>query len=162
MLIIFLKQFDLQSFLTISDINFKHSVFFVTVCDVLLLGIPHEAWYVVMLVVFCLGVALTIPSFLPSYLLPRNENLHVDEASSKDSWLPLLCSGNGSRAAYIVFAIDIHGMSKNFQMQNRLYSNAITFCHFLCFSIYRKLWFSNFCIHLFMYMIYWSSYNFML
>ncbi|KAK6782430.1 hypothetical protein RDI58_020226 [Solanum bulbocastanum] len=45
------------------------------VCDELLFGIPHQAWYVVLLVVLCLALALVIPSFLPSYLLPRNQGL---------------------------------------------------------------------------------------
>lgn len=56
------------------------------VCDELLFGIPHQAWYVVVLVVLCLALALVIPSFLPSYLLPRNQGLDAaDHGISKDS-----------------------------------------------------------------------------
>ncbi|KAH6783833.1 caveolin-1 protein [Perilla frutescens var. hirtella] len=42
------------------------------VCDELLLGIPHEAWYVVVLVLLCLVLAFMVPSFLPAFLLPKN------------------------------------------------------------------------------------------
>ncbi|KAI3828436.1 hypothetical protein L1987_02537 [Smallanthus sonchifolius] len=39
------------------------------VCDELALGIPHKAWWVVILAVVCLGVAFVIPSFLSSLLI---------------------------------------------------------------------------------------------
>ncbi|WMV42450.1 hypothetical protein MTR67_035835 [Solanum verrucosum] len=56
------------------------------VCDELLFGIPHQAWYVVVLVVLCLALALVIPSFLPSYVLPRNQGLDAaNHGISKDS-----------------------------------------------------------------------------
>lgn len=42
------------------------------VCDELLLGIPHEAWYVVVLVLLCFVLAFMVPSFLPAFLLPKN------------------------------------------------------------------------------------------
>lgn len=63
----------------------KHIIYNI-VCDELLFGIPHQAWYVVVLVVLCLALALVIPSFLPSYLLPRNQGLNTaNHGSSKDS-----------------------------------------------------------------------------
>lgn len=49
----------------------EHAVFNI-VCDELLLGIPHEAWYVVVLVLLCLVLAFVVPSFLPAFLLPKN------------------------------------------------------------------------------------------
>ncbi|XP_059274834.1 uncharacterized protein LOC132029581 isoform X2 [Lycium ferocissimum] len=63
----------------------KHIIYNI-VCDELLLGIPHQAWYVVVLVVLCLALALVIPSFLPSYLLPGNQGLNAaSHGISKDS-----------------------------------------------------------------------------
>ncbi|CAL0332501.1 unnamed protein product [Lupinus luteus] len=49
----------------------RQFIIFNIVCDELLLGIPHKAWWVVALALFCLGIALTIPYFLPSYMLPK-------------------------------------------------------------------------------------------
>lgn len=56
-----------------------------TVCDELLLGIPHKAWWVVILALLCLGIAFMIPSFLPSYLLPKNPVSRSDDRPSKTS-----------------------------------------------------------------------------
>jgi membrane-anchored glycerophosphoryl diester phosphodiesterase (GDPDase) len=56
-----------------------------SVCDELLLGIPYKAWWVVALAILCLGIAFTVPSFLPLYLLPKNEELQLDRVS-KTSW----------------------------------------------------------------------------
>lgn len=74
--------------------NSSHSIIFsvltnyifLTVCDELFLGIPHKAWWVVVLVLLCLGLAFIIPSFLPSYLLqksqsPRSVNHNVSKVS---------------------------------------------------------------------------------
>ncbi|CAK9158816.1 unnamed protein product [Ilex paraguariensis] len=64
----------------------REYVIYNIVCDKLLLGIPHKAWWVVILVLLCLGLAFVIPSFLPSYLLPRNQSSQsADEIISKDS-----------------------------------------------------------------------------
>ncbi|KAL3498532.1 hypothetical protein ACH5RR_041264 [Cinchona calisaya] len=61
-------------------------IIFNIVCDELFLGIPYKAWYVVILVVLCLGIAFVIPSFLPPHLLPRNQNIHRSgQVVSKDS-----------------------------------------------------------------------------
>lgn len=57
-----------------------------TVCDELLLGIPHKAWWVVVLVVLCLGVAFIIPHFLPSCLLLRDRRREIlNQSVSKES-----------------------------------------------------------------------------
>ncbi|XP_057976452.1 uncharacterized protein LOC131163755 isoform X2 [Malania oleifera] len=53
----------------------RQFVIFNIVCDELLLGIPHKAWWVVILVLLCLGLALFIPCFLPSNLLRRDHNM---------------------------------------------------------------------------------------
>ncbi|XP_020534298.1 uncharacterized protein LOC105632325 isoform X2 [Jatropha curcas] len=50
----------------------RQFILFNIVCDELLLGIPHKAWWVAILVLLCLGWALIIPNFLPTYLLQRN------------------------------------------------------------------------------------------
>ncbi|KAK3012593.1 hypothetical protein RJ639_009246 [Escallonia herrerae] len=56
------------------------------VCDELLLGIPHKAWLVVILVVICLGLAFMIPLFLPSYLLDKSPSPQsVHQIVSKNS-----------------------------------------------------------------------------
>lgn len=67
---------------------FSDSIFFFTVCDELLFGIPEKAWWVVVLVIICLCLALVIPYFLPTYLLQasRNPQSH-NEIDSKDFWL---------------------------------------------------------------------------
>ncbi|KAI3526742.1 hypothetical protein L1887_06004 [Cichorium endivia] len=47
----------------------REMVIYNIVCDELVLGIPHKAWWVVILVIICLGVAFVIPSFLPSLVI---------------------------------------------------------------------------------------------
>ncbi|KAL7608829.1 uncharacterized protein LOC111912600 [Lactuca sativa] len=59
----------------------REMVIYNIVCDELLLGIPHKAWWVVMFVIICLGVAFVIPSFLPSLLITTDR-------------MPLLASKN--------------------------------------------------------------------
>ncbi|KAK2982934.1 hypothetical protein RJ640_006348 [Escallonia rubra] len=64
----------------------RQDVIFNIVCDELLLGIPHKAWLVVILVVICLGLAFVIPLFLPSYLLHKNPSPQsAHQIISKDS-----------------------------------------------------------------------------
>ncbi|KAG8375628.1 hypothetical protein BUALT_Bualt10G0120100 [Buddleja alternifolia] len=64
----------------------REYIMFNIVCDELFLGIPHKAWYVVGLVLFCLILAFLIPSFLPPYLLPKNGNQPLfDPTITKDS-----------------------------------------------------------------------------
>jgi len=60
---------------------FYYSSVDTTVCDELLLGIPYKAWWVVALAVLCLGIAFVVPSFLPLYLLPKNQVLQSDRVS---------------------------------------------------------------------------------
>ncbi|KAI3830850.1 hypothetical protein MKX03_015555 [Papaver bracteatum] len=51
----------------------RELILFNIVCDELLLGIPHKAVWVGVLVFICLGVACIVPSFLPPYLLVRKQ-----------------------------------------------------------------------------------------
>ncbi|KAM7260058.1 hypothetical protein ACFE04_015799 [Oxalis oulophora] len=50
----------------------REFITFNIVCDELLLGIPHEAWWVAVFGVICLVLAFIVPRFLPSYLLLIN------------------------------------------------------------------------------------------
>ncbi|KAL2345665.1 hypothetical protein Fmac_006950 [Flemingia macrophylla] len=63
----------------------RQFIIFNIVCDELLLGIPHKAWWVVALALLCLGISFIVPSFLPLYLLPKNQvpsnNDHVSKTS---------------------------------------------------------------------------------
>ncbi|XP_050230496.1 uncharacterized protein LOC126679500 [Mercurialis annua] len=61
-----------EGFVAIPHVTERQDIIFNIVCDELLLGIPHKAWWVAILVLLCLGFAFIIPSFLPSYLLLRN------------------------------------------------------------------------------------------
>ncbi|KAL6524042.1 hypothetical protein OROMI_031137 [Orobanche minor] len=54
----------------------REYIMFNIVCDELLLGIPHKAWYVAVLALACLVFAFVVPSFLPPFLLPKNGNQH--------------------------------------------------------------------------------------
>ncbi|XP_043718663.1 uncharacterized protein LOC122666686 [Telopea speciosissima] len=53
----------------------RQFVIFNIVCDELLLGIPHKAWWVGVLVFLCLGLALIIPNILPEHLLQKRLSL---------------------------------------------------------------------------------------
>lgn len=53
----------------------SHALSLVTVCDELLLGIPYQAWWVVVMVVLCLILALIIPAYLPPDWLAKNQRL---------------------------------------------------------------------------------------
>ncbi|KAI3468165.1 hypothetical protein Pfo_024828 [Paulownia fortunei] len=64
----------------------REFVVFNIVCDELLLGIPHKAWYVAVLVLVCLVLAFVVPSFLPPFLLPKKGNQPLfDRTVTKDS-----------------------------------------------------------------------------
>ncbi|KAI9195467.1 hypothetical protein LWI28_015119 [Acer negundo] len=67
-----------EGIVAIPHVQEREFIIFNIVCDELLLGIPHEAWWVVILVSFCLVLALTIPYFLPFYLLPKNRSMQSD------------------------------------------------------------------------------------
>uniref|UniRef100_A0A5B6Z1U3 Uncharacterized protein n=1 Tax=Davidia involucrata TaxID=16924 RepID=A0A5B6Z1U3_DAVIN len=61
-------------------------VIFNIVCNELLLGIPHEAWWVGILALLCLGVAFVIPYFLPPFLLRLNRSSQpANQIVSKNS-----------------------------------------------------------------------------
>lgn len=55
------------------------------VCDELLLGIPHKAWWVAILVLLCIGFAFIVPSFLPTNLLQGTQSPRVDRSVAKVS-----------------------------------------------------------------------------
>ncbi|CAJ1960800.1 unnamed protein product [Sphenostylis stenocarpa] len=63
----------------------RQFIIFNIVCDELLFGIPHEAWWVVALAVLGLGMAFIVPYFLPLYLLPKNNVPRTDDHVSKTS-----------------------------------------------------------------------------
>ncbi|XP_050366023.1 uncharacterized protein LOC126784596 [Argentina anserina] len=69
-----------EGVVAIPDAQEREDIIFNIVCDELLLGIPHQAWWVVGFVVVCLVLAFIIPSFLPPFLLRA-----VDQNASKDS-----------------------------------------------------------------------------
>ncbi|XP_076950746.1 uncharacterized protein LOC143623797 [Bidens hawaiensis] len=52
----------------------REVVIYNIVCDELVLGIPHEASWVVILAVVCLGVAFMIPSFLPFVVISTDKH----------------------------------------------------------------------------------------
>ncbi|KAM3323208.1 putative protein isoform X1 [Capsicum chacoense] len=75
-----------EGIVSIPGVKERRHIIYNIVCDELLFGIPHQAWYVVVLVVVCLALALVIPSFLPLYLLPRNQGLNAaNHGISKES-----------------------------------------------------------------------------
>ncbi|KAK3220554.1 hypothetical protein Dsin_014524 [Dipteronia sinensis] len=67
-----------EGIVAIPHVQEREFIIFNIVCDELLLGIPHEAWCVVILVSFCLILALIIPYFLSSFLLPKNRSFQSD------------------------------------------------------------------------------------
>ncbi|KAE9609122.1 hypothetical protein Lal_00020311 [Lupinus albus] len=62
-----------EGFLAKPHVPERQFIIFNIVCDELLLGIPHQAWWVVALALMGLGIAFMVPSFLPSYLLPQKQ-----------------------------------------------------------------------------------------
>ncbi|XP_039054912.1 uncharacterized protein LOC120197456 [Hibiscus syriacus] len=58
-----------EGFVAIPNTKEREFIIFNIVCDELLLGIPYQAWWVVVFVVLCLVLALIIPRYLPLYLL---------------------------------------------------------------------------------------------
>ncbi|KAJ4723492.1 Caveolin-1 [Melia azedarach] len=75
-----------EGIVAIPHVQEREFIIFNIVCDELLLGIPHNAWWVVVLVVICLGLALIVPYFLPPYLLPKNRKLRSEmQHASKES-----------------------------------------------------------------------------
>ncbi|XP_021277723.1 uncharacterized protein LOC110411743 isoform X1 [Herrania umbratica] len=58
-----------EGFVAIPNTKEREFIIFNIVCDELLLGIPYKAWWVVVFALLCLGLALVVPRYLPSYLL---------------------------------------------------------------------------------------------
>ncbi|OMO86638.1 hypothetical protein COLO4_21009 [Corchorus olitorius] len=58
-----------EGFVAMSNAKERESIIFNIACDELLLGIPYKAWWVVVFALLCLGLALIVPRYLPSYLL---------------------------------------------------------------------------------------------
>ncbi|XP_024018832.1 uncharacterized protein LOC21402192 [Morus notabilis] len=81
-----LVSVESEGFVAIPNVLEREFILFNIVCDELLLGIPHKAWWVVVLVILCLGLAFFIPSFLPPYLLQKNPSPRsLDRSASKHS-----------------------------------------------------------------------------
>ncbi|KAF5456441.1 hypothetical protein F2P56_025926 [Juglans regia] len=74
-----------EGIVAVPHVQERQFIIFNIVCDELLLGIPHKAWWVVVLVLLCLGLAFIIPSFLPSYLLQESQSPRIKQDFSKVS-----------------------------------------------------------------------------
>ncbi|XP_054797426.1 uncharacterized protein LOC129302505 [Prosopis cineraria] len=74
-----------EGFVAMPHVPDRPSIIFNIVCDELLLGMPHQAWWVVVLAILCLGIAFFIPSFHPPCLLPENQNFGSTDGISKTS-----------------------------------------------------------------------------
>ncbi|KAF8023232.1 hypothetical protein BT93_F0669 [Corymbia citriodora subsp. variegata] len=70
-----------EGVVAIRDVKERESIIYNIVCDELLLGIPHKAWPVGILVLLCLVVAFIVPSFLPPFLLAKS---HTQQALHED------------------------------------------------------------------------------
>uniref|UniRef100_A0A2P2N9U7 Uncharacterized protein LOC107262298 n=1 Tax=Rhizophora mucronata TaxID=61149 RepID=A0A2P2N9U7_RHIMU len=73
-----------EGFVAILHVPESQEIMYNIVCDELLLGIPHKAWWVAVLVLLCLGLALLIPHFLPSYLLSKGSPEVLNQNVSKE------------------------------------------------------------------------------
>lgn len=75
-----------EGVVAIPHVQEREEIIYNIVCDELLLGIPHKAWWVVILVVICLGLAAVVPYFIPSYLLQKDPSPQlIKDITSKDS-----------------------------------------------------------------------------
>ncbi|KAG2699588.1 hypothetical protein I3760_07G198500 [Carya illinoinensis] len=74
-----------EGIVAIPHVQERLFIIFNIVCDELLLGIPHKAWWVVVLVFLCLGLAFIIPSFFPSYLLQESQSPRIKQKFPKAS-----------------------------------------------------------------------------
>jgi len=75
-----------EGVVAIPNVEERKEVIFNIVCDELLLFIPQYAWWVVILVVLCLGLAAMIPHFLPSYFIrTKRSPQSASRITSKDS-----------------------------------------------------------------------------
>lgn len=74
-----------EGVVAIPHVQEREEIIYNIVCDELLLGIPHKAWWVIFLVIICLGLAAVVPYFLPSYLLQTDQSPQlIKEITSKD------------------------------------------------------------------------------
>ncbi|KAF7817093.1 putative transmembrane protein [Senna tora] len=76
---------DPEGFVAIPHVPERQFIMFNIVCDELLFGIPHQAWWVVVLAILCIGIAIIIPFFLPPCFLPKNQNFRSADHVSKTS-----------------------------------------------------------------------------
>ncbi|CAI0409049.1 unnamed protein product [Linum tenue] len=60
-----------EGVVAIRNVPERETIIFNIVCDELLLGIPHKAWWVGVLVLLCLVAAFIIPRLLPTLVLPE-------------------------------------------------------------------------------------------
>ncbi|KAB1204329.1 hypothetical protein CJ030_MR8G014220 [Morella rubra] len=74
-----------EGIVAIPHVDERQFIIFNIVCDELLLGIPHKAWWVAILVLLCIGFAFIVPSFLPTYLLQGTQSPRVDRNVAKVS-----------------------------------------------------------------------------
>ncbi|XP_047322686.1 uncharacterized protein LOC124926496 [Impatiens glandulifera] len=74
-----------EGVVAMTHVSERKEVIFNIVCDELLLGIPQHAWLVAFFVLICLGLAMMLPIFLPSYLLRENGRLSQNQNASKNS-----------------------------------------------------------------------------
>ncbi|KAG5244228.1 GPI-Mannosyltransferase II co-activator, Pga [Salix suchowensis] len=81
-----LVRVEPEGVVAIPNVEERKDITFNIVCDELLLGIPHKAWWVVVFVLLCLGVAFILPHFLPSYLLLRDRRREtLNQSVAKES-----------------------------------------------------------------------------
>uniref|UniRef100_A0A7N1A7J6 Uncharacterized protein n=1 Tax=Kalanchoe fedtschenkoi TaxID=63787 RepID=A0A7N1A7J6_KALFE len=61
-----------EGVVAIPNVKEREFIIFNIVCDELMLGIPHKAWWVGALVLLCLALAAIVPRCLPPFLLQSN------------------------------------------------------------------------------------------
>ncbi|KAK4279911.1 hypothetical protein QN277_011611 [Acacia crassicarpa] len=74
-----------EGFVAIPHVPDRPFIIFNIVCDELLLGIPQQAWWVVVLAILCLGIAFLVSFSHPTFLLPKNQNVGATYGISKTS-----------------------------------------------------------------------------
>ncbi|XP_038698747.1 uncharacterized protein LOC119996253, partial [Tripterygium wilfordii] len=73
-----------EGFVAIPHVPERKFIIYNIVCDELLLCIPYKAWWVAVMALLCLALALIVPRFLPTYLVPDNQRPEsVDPNPSK-------------------------------------------------------------------------------
>ncbi|KAK9699814.1 hypothetical protein RND81_08G197000 [Saponaria officinalis] len=76
-----------EGVVAIRGVREREYILFNIVCDELVMGLPHKAWWVVAFALVCIVAGFLVPLFLPSFLLPREDDLeHVSQlVADKDS-----------------------------------------------------------------------------